>query len=224
MVSCAKAAKCFDKAIKLDPSNVLFYSEKGSACLGCAGVTPLKCCGQALKLDPSNVRCLIGKGAAYSMLKEHAETLKCCKQAAAWMEANMEKFLLEKTLEKLNRLDEALRHDSIMEEQVEKPFSYLFRARLLHKLGRHDAALKCYDKAVKVLEGFMDSVDGSEAYLDRHGTNPEFPIWDCPICSDALAERGCGTNSDTPLWNERSLRSEMGHMTGHGTLPQLAPF
>jgi len=225
----SKAIKYFDATLKLSPNNRFVYHDKGSALLGLRKYdSALKLYDKSLQLEPDCIHCLCCRGVVSSMLKHYEDALGCF-VAAVNVQPDMEsRFLMGQVLEELNSPRGALAHyDSIIGENSNEPFSYLPKAQLLEKLGRHDEALACYDQAIKVLEDFMDSVDDNEAYLDRHSTNPELPIWDCPLCKDALKdalkERGFGPHSNSRLWSSDSLKLTLENEIGHGTLPLLEP-
>ena len=73
---------CYEKAIELDPSNSMFWTEKGEALYGWGKFEKaLQCFDKAIELNPSHPHPFEGKGKTLKALDRDIEAKNCFHKA-----------------------------------------------------------------------------------------------------------------------------------------------
>ncbi len=152
------AIECYDKALKVDPRNVLVWSHKGFA-LSSLGrnEAAIGCYDKAIEIDPRYTFAWCLKGAALGDLGRHQAAIDSYDKALeidprypfAW-------YIKGLTLKKLDRLEAAIDcFDTAVEINPQDKIAWNDKGNALDKLGRYEAAVDCFDRALKIDPGYI---------------------------------------------------------------------
>ena len=151
-----EAARCFDKALELDPKNAASGTTRATSSTGSAATTDaIGSYDKALELDPK-VRRRPGTTRALSLagLGRHEEAVRCYrhrrwkldpKDAAAWYSKGDQ----PRQPGPPRRGDPLLRQGAGARPE-ERGAPGTARADILNSLGRHEEAIRCFDKALEL--------------------------------------------------------------------------
>jgi tetratricopeptide (TPR) repeat protein len=148
-----EAIKCFDKTLKIEPSNNSAWNNKGSALdkLG-RHEEAVMCFNAALAICPQDAFAWNNKGAAFRALGQHEEAVRCYDKALV-IDPRQTYTLINKgmALNYLGRHEEAVRClDKAL--LIDPRLSYAWNNKTIAflALGRYKEAIDCSDKALAI--------------------------------------------------------------------------
>ncbi|HHT9133341.1 MAG TPA: tetratricopeptide repeat protein [Candidatus Avalokitesvara rifleensis] len=155
-----EAIEYYDKALAIDPNNVLALTNKGVALseLG-RHEEAISCYDKALMIDPNNVLALTNKGAALSRLGRYEEAIECYyktleiepKDAWAWSAMGYALNSMSRYEEAINCYNKALEYDTLEIYQNRKNvLTWLGKGRTLYNLSKHKEAIDCWDNVLNI--------------------------------------------------------------------------
>jgi serine/threonine protein kinase len=148
-----QAIMCYDKALAIDPSNVVVLNNKGIALRNLGRFAEaIECLDIALAIDPENETFWNTKGTVLDSLRRYDEAIECYNKAAAinkkyanpWYNKGRCFFSLKRYKEATACFDGAL---AINPKDTDVWHS---KGVALAKLGRQEDAVECYDKALAI--------------------------------------------------------------------------
>ena len=141
-----EAVICFDKALDMDPGLASVWMHKGNA-LDFSGhhKEALACYDKALEIDPHYLSLLasINRGGCFYNMGRYKEAIKCLDKVLNIINSEKMPKLLE--LLELNEREGLLYQIPSYESHA-----YGLKGMCLSKLGRHEEALRCFDKGLEI--------------------------------------------------------------------------
>ena len=195
-----EAIECCDKALAIDPRDVVALNNKGNALIDMGryeeGAT---CFGEALSLEPKNATVWTGKGRVLGKLNRHDEAIECCDRALA-IDPQNRSALFNKGiyLRSLARPDQAIEwFQKLLAVDPRDAGTWAARGDAMRDLGRWEDAIDSYNKALVIDSQDAVAWTNKGDVLKRLGRRTE-----AIGCYDkALA----GNPRDTVAWNNKGL-------------------
>jgi tetratricopeptide (TPR) repeat protein len=205
------AADLYNQAIKIDPGNILLYTNSAQAYLKLLQFEKaIERCDFALRIDENCVKAHLRKGLAKRLLKDYDEAIRCFKTAQEYATQDQ-----KQTLDDHIQETDDLREIAKRENQVEKAISS--GAEESHKLKAVEEGVSVLlnptvsemdflKQAIK-LTTLMDNVPCQDLFRLRKGTrliSTEIPLLHkelestnspkCLLCTFRLLKASCSNN------------------------------
>lgn len=148
-----EASRCYDKSLKLNPSNVRAWTFKAICYLNLEKWhEAIDSCDKAIELEPKNIFAWCNKGVALSQLGRYEEALRCYDRALEIDPKDSESLSNKAgTLIRLDKPKEAIKCcDKALRISLRDPVAWYNRGLALAHLGKFKDAIKCYDRALEI--------------------------------------------------------------------------
>jgi len=176
------ALACYDKAISLEPKQILtFWFSKGVVLIRLERYQEaLSCFNEVLKIDPNHINSLYKKGCILIRLERYQEALSCFNEVLKIDPNHINSLYVKGTgLMRLKKNQEALIcYDEITKLNPDYAEAWYRKGINLYALGRYRKALPCLDTAINLNSMFSKkarhfkvqalSKIGKAEYLGKH--------------------------------------------------------
>ena len=148
-----EAIRSIDKALKINPRNVLAWNNKGAS-LEALGRhdDAIRCYDQAQVLDPYNVLAWNNKGNSFENSGRHDDAIRCYDKALEFDSHYIPAWINKvNSLNSIGHYEEAIHCcDQALELDPHVPFAWSNKGNSLNHLKHYEDANHCYDKALEL--------------------------------------------------------------------------
>ena len=167
-----------DKAIKLNPNNATFYSNRGNALkeLG-QSADAITNYDKAIQLNSGFIDAYYNRGNVLQILKRHDAAIESYDKAIQLRPDHASAYLNRgSALNGLGKLDAAIEsYDKAIQLSPDYAEAYCSRGNVLKERGQHDEAIRSYDRAIEINPYYVD------AYFNRGIAYQDWNQSDCAI-------------------------------------------